>query len=206
MSGADAEGITVAEEDRARADLYALFARLFHSGPDERLLHAFVIAPEPEGEGEFHRAWAALAQAAAATDPQLATLEYDTVFVGTGKAEVTPYASWYLVETGRERVRVRLKDELATLGLERASAEPEDHVATLLEVMRHLILTSGRTRDSEDAALRQQADFFDRYLARSYPGFVEAIENCSQARFYKAVSRCAKAFLDVETAALKMSN
>jgi len=48
-------------------------------------------------------AWKALALAARAMDADAARLEYDQLFVGTGKSEVTPYASFYLAETGREK-------------------------------------------------------------------------------------------------------
>ena len=34
-------------EDQVRADFYALLANVFFRAPDERLLHAIMIAPEP---------------------------------------------------------------------------------------------------------------------------------------------------------------
>ena len=52
-------------------------------------------------------AWRQLQAAAAAADPEAARMEHDALFVGTGKAEVTPYASHYLTETARERLLVR---------------------------------------------------------------------------------------------------
>ncbi|HKB57050.1 MAG TPA: molecular chaperone TorD family protein, partial [Lacunisphaera sp.] len=123
------------------------------------------------------------------------------VFVGTGKAEVTPYATFYLAETGREKILVRLRQELASLGLAKSDAarEPEDHVAGLLEVMRHLI-----SQGSDDVALRRQQYFFSRFLERSFPAFCSAISASEKANFYKHVAHFASAFFVVETEALKV--
>jgi len=145
--------------------------------------------------------WSALAAAGRAMDAEAARLEYDEVFVGTGKAEVTPYASFYLAETGREKILVRLRQDLASLGLGRTGAalEPEDHFAGLFEVMRHLI-----SDGSGDAALQKQQQFFSRYIERSFGGFCGAISASAKADFYKPVGVFAQAFLVVETEGLKV--
>jgi len=186
-------------EDKARAGYYALLARLFYSGPDAALLATLGGADEIAGGAEqsaLADAWNKLAAAAGA-----ARLEYDEILVGTGKAEVTPYASYYLAETGREKILARLRGELLGLGLARSEAahEPEDHMAGLFDVMRHLI-----SLGSEDAALQRQQGFFDRYIARSYPGFCGAISKSEKANFYKHVAHFAEGFLTVETEALKV--
>lgn len=201
----DEAGASLAEEDRARADLYALFARLFYAGPDADLLAA--IAAQAAGGAEaspFDAAWGELVLAARTADATAATVEYDEVFIGTGKAEVTPYACHYLAETGREKILVGLRDELQNLGLARhaAAREPEDHFAALFEVMRHLISAAG----GGDIALQKQRQFFERYLERSHAPFFDAVEQTGKAVFYRHVSRCAKAFMHIESEALKMSN
>ena len=114
---------------------------------------------------------------------------------------MTPYASYYLADTGREKILARLRGELAGWGLARSGGahEPEDHMAGLFDVMRHLI-----SLGSEDAALQMQRGFFDRYIARSYPGFCSAISKSEKANFYKHVAHFAESFLAVETEALKV--
>jgi len=191
-------------EDQARAGYYALLARLFYAGPDAQLLESIAGSDEAAADGQPTRlasAWNALTVAARAMDPEAAQREYDEVFIGTGKAEVTPYATFYLAETGREKVLVKLRQELASLGLAKSDAarEPEDHVAGLLEVMRHLI-----SKGSDDVALRNQQDFFSRFLERSFPAFCNAISASEKANFYKHVSHFASAFFVVETEALKV--
>ena len=191
-------------EDKARAGYYALLARLFYAGPDAALLATIGRADEIGGGAEqsaLADAWNKLAAAARAMDSEAACLEYDGILVGTGKAEVTPYASYYLAETGREKILARLRGELAAWGLARSEGahEPEDHMAGLFDVMRHLI-----SLGSEDAALQRQQGFFERYLARSYPGFCGAISKSETANFYRHVAHFTENFLLVETEALKV--
>lgn len=189
-------------EDQARAGYYALLARLFYAGPDARLLEAIAGAEHVEEEqSALGEAWNALAAAARTADPQATRLEYDQLFVGTGKAEVTPYASFYLSETGREKILVRLRGELAGFGLRRADSapEPEDHIAALFDAMRHLI-----SLGSGDEALREQQDFFSRYIARSFGPLCDATSKNAKADFYRHVAGFARSFLYVESEALKV--
>ena len=193
-----------APEDKARAGYYALLARLFYAGPDAALLATIGGAEEIASGAEqsaLAGAWNELAAAARAMEAEAARLECDELFVGTGKAEVTPYASYYLAETGREKILARLRGELAAWGLARSEGahEPEDHMAGLFDVMRHLI-----SLGSDDAALQKQQGFFERYLARSYPGFCGAISKSERANFYKHVAHFAESFLVVEAEALKV--
>jgi len=192
----------LAQEDEARTGYYALLARLFYAGPDAGLLQTIAGAAEmAEAGGQLAGPWNALAAAAKATEAEAARVEYDEIFVGTGKAEVTPYASFYLTATGREKILVRLKQDLASLGLGKAGAarEPEDHFAGLFEVMRHLI-----SEGSDDAALQKQRGFFSAYIERSFPGFCLAVSASERAKFYKDVCHFASSFLVVETEALKV--
>ncbi len=194
----------LAPEDAARADFYALLARLWHSGPDAGLLAAIAAADPIVAEGgqvALAEAWHRLQAAAAAVGPEAAGLEHEALFVGAGKAAVTPYASHYLVETGSERVLVALRDELAELGLERNGAvhEPEDHFAALCEVMRHLVAAG-----SADAALQRQKNFFTLYIHRAYNPLTDKVMASTKTSFYGYVACFTKAFCDTEAASLDM--
>lgn len=186
------------QEDRARADFYALISRLFHAGPDAGLLAAIAAADEIAAEAEnssLALAWKSLIAAAAAMDAEAAQIEYDRVFVGTGKAEITLYATQYLSESMKENVLVRLRAELAEIGLEReaGAAEYEDHFSALCEVMRHLIFFAS------EVAVQKQKSFFLRYLVPCYAIICGAAVVSPNTNFYKHVARFTKAFLDVET-------
>ncbi len=194
----------VLQEDRARADFYALISRLFYAGPDAGLLAAIAGADEIAGEAEdvsLAQTWKTLISAAAAMDAEAAQEEYDRVFVGTGKAEITPYASHYLAESMKENVLVRLRAELAALGLERdqGAAEYEDHFSALCEVMRHLIFFAS------DVAVQKQKTFFMGYLVPSYARLCDAVTASPNTNFYKYVARFTRAFLDVESESFEIA-
>ena len=113
----------VAPEDAARADFYALLAALFQRAPDARLLQTLAIAPAIEGEGgDLARAWSQLAAASAAMDPEAAAEEYETLFVGVGKAKVSIYSGWYTSALWMEPARLRIIEALSGLGLARRQA------------------------------------------------------------------------------------
>jgi len=194
----------VLQEEQARADFYALISRLFYAGPDAGLLAAIAAADEIAGEAEnvsLAEAWKSLILAAAAMDAEAAQEEYDSVFVGTGKAEITPYASHYLAESMKENVLVRLRAELTAMGLERGqrAAEYEDHFSGLFEVMRHLIFFAA------DVAVQKQKTFFMGYLVPCYASFCDAVTASPNTNFYKHVARFTKAFLDVETESFEIA-
>jgi TorA maturation chaperone TorD len=192
------------QEDQARADSYALISRLFHAGPDDQLLAAIAGAgnvTDAAAALPLLVAWQSLAAAAATADAEAARHEYDQVFVGTGKAEITPYASHYLAEAMQERVLVRLRGDLAQMGLTRTpgASEYEDHLSGMCEVMRHLI-----GFDSGNAALRKQKMFFLEYLAPWYERFCALAVASPNTNFYKRVAVFTRAFLDVERSSFEL--
>ena len=98
MSEAPATATPVVEpEDQARADFYALLARLFSAPPDAALLAAISAAPalalvRSDGDAdvdrtavELGRAWDELRSASAAVDVDAAREEYETLFIGVGR-------------------------------------------------------------------------------------------------------------------------
>ncbi len=191
---------TLPAEELARANFYALLARLFHAAPDEALLEALAAAQELDAEaGGIADAWRALSEAAGEAEVGTVRAEYDTTFVGTGKAPVTLYSCAYSIRYASEVPLVALKAELAQLGLARSAevSEPEDHVAALCEVMRHLI-----SEDKRD--LEAQKRFFERWIWPIAEPLCAAIEKSEQTRFYRAVARFAKAFFSLEHYAFEM--
>jgi TorA maturation chaperone TorD len=187
-------------EEQARANFYGLLARLFYAPPDEALLKALAAADELDAEDETLAArWRELIAAAALTPAEAVREEYDSVFVGTGKAPVTLYASAYSLRYTNETPLAALRGELAALGLARRSqvGEPEDHIAALCETMRHLIVEQRRP-------LEEQGAFYDRWLAPNVEALCAAIEASERTSFYRPVARLAKAFFSLEQAAFEM--
>ena len=187
-------------EEEARANFYGLLAGLFYAPPEESLLKALAGADELDAEDETLAArWRELIAAAALTPAEAVREEYDSVFVGTGKAPVTLYASAYSLRYTNETPLAALRGELAALGLARRSqaGEPEDHIAALCETMRHLIAEQRRPLD-------EQRDFYGRWLAPNVDALCAAIEASEHASFYRVVARVAKAFFSLEQAAFEM--
>ncbi len=191
------------EEDRARADHYALLARLLHAAPDAALLAALAATGRALGgaDGALPQAWAALGAAAQTTAAQAVSDEFDLLFVSVGKPVVMANASWYLTGFLQEEPLAELRADLAELGLGRRQGvtETEDHFAALAEVMRHLIVTG-----PDAAGLARQLAFFGRHLAPWYARLATALGEAPGADFYAKVGSLLQAFLDIERDAFEM--
>jgi TorA maturation chaperone TorD len=197
-----ATGLVLAPEDEGRLQLYALLARLFAAGPDEGLLRALAqSAGSVEGDGELAQAWNDLAATAENTSARDATLEFDTTFIGVGKAPVSTYLSHYHPVARKEVVLVELRATLARFGLARtaASAEPEDNLSAVLEVMRHLV-----TAGSDVQSLQRQREFFARYLQPLYGGFCDAAHKAELSQYYRTAVRLLEVFLDSDSTQFEM--
>lgn len=189
---------TLPPEEAARANIYGLLARLFYAPPDAALLASIARAGDAEAdEGDVAEAWQGLARAAAEADAEAVTEEYETVFVGTGKAPITLYASAYLIRYTNEAPLARLRGQLEALGLSRRNSvhEPEDHIAALCEVMRHLVSAK---------ELAEQRQFFEQWIWPTVQPLCAAIEKSEKTRFYKSVSDLLLKLCRIEYVAFEM--
>lgn len=204
------------EEDRARADCYALISRLFYAPPDTDLLNRLAAVDiDPAAEeanpglqleridedpkpNSYPQACEALRQACRSVDREALRQEYDDLFVGAGKALVTPYTSGYAVPHAPDRHLLALREHLAAWGLVRRDSvfEVEDHVSAVCEVMRWLI--------EHDRPLDEQLDFFNDFVYTGVGTFCNAIEARATTSFYRAVAELARAFLAVERQAFEL--
>ncbi|CAA7626185.1 molecular chaperone [Magnetospirillum sp. SS-4] len=191
---------TVAEEDFLRARFYGLLASLLVAPPSPELL-ARLAAMTPDST-PLGLALGGLARAAAEADPAMVSDEYDALFIGVTGGELTPFASWYLTGFLHEKPLAELRDAMARLGIEPSPgiSEPEDHAASLLEMMQGLI--TGLF--GEPLPLAAQKDFFDAHLGSWLPRFLLDLEKADSARFYRAVGAVGRVFVDIETQAFAM--
>jgi len=190
--------MSLAPEDQARANFYALLSRLFYGPADAGLLAALGQADELQADDEIIAArWRELAKAAVSADPEAVRVEYETAFVGTGKAPITLYTSAYSIKYTNETPLVLLRGELATLGLVRRNevGEPEDHIAALCDTMRYLV---------SERELSEQQRFFARWIQPISEPLCNAIEQSEHTAFYKTIGRLAKAFFSLEHSAFEM--
>jgi TorA maturation chaperone TorD len=190
-------------EDEARAEFYALLARLFADAPDASLLAAIAaagplaaISGTGGNAGGIASAWDAVREASATTDLAAVRDEYQTLFVGVGRSEVSLYASHYIgPQSGRPLAELRAS--LARLGLGRRpeSNEFEDHLSIVLETMRMLVAGDG---ERVPATLEVQQAFFDRHLSPWAADCCNAISLNSIANYYRRVAEFAHCFVALE--------
>ena len=189
----------IAPEDQARAEFYALLARLYAVAPDPPIL-ASIGASEPWADDGVHplaSAWNALILASRAMDAEAAEQEYTDLFIGVGRSEVDLHASHWIVEATAERPLVAVRADLARMGLGRqpGSTLYEDHLAALCETMRILIVG---TRDRPPAEPSMQRAFFERRIAPWVFDCCAAIQESSVANYYRRVAQLTSSFLAVE--------
>jgi len=186
----------IAPEEQARANFYGLLARLFYAPPHAALLQSIVLE---KLEGEIAQAWEELKRAAAVADPDALREEYETAFIGTGKAPVTLYSTAYTIRYSSDAPLAGLRGELARLGLARHAnaSEPEDHIAALFDVMRHLVA-------EQKSDLAEQRRFFNRWIHPAIDPLCSAIERSDKTVFYKPVARFANGFCTLEHMAFEM--
>ena len=192
----------LAPEDQARADFYALLARLFYGPPDRALLDRLAAAPDIDAaapDSSLAHDWQALKRAAADADEEAVREEYESVFVGTGKAEVTLYAGAYLATRAGDNPLVGIRDFMMQHGFVRRNsvAEPEDHVAALCEILRQLIL--------QQRGIEAEHSLFTTYVWPAVRPLCDAIEASGRTRFYKVVAAVARAFFAIEHSAFDMA-
>jgi TorA maturation chaperone TorD len=195
----------VAPEDEARAEFYALLARLYAASPDAPLLAAIGASTlwDDDGINPLASSWNRLVLASRVMDAEAAEQEYTDIFVGVGKSEVNPHGSHWLSGFMMEKPLVELRGELAQLGLGRQPGVVmlEDHLGALFETMRILIAGQG---DRRPAAPAVQQRFFDRQIAPWCFDCCNAVQQCSVANYYARVAELTSEFLAVERDSLAM--
>jgi len=191
----------LAEEDVLRADLYDFLAALLASPPTAELIEK---TRSLEGdETPLGQAIGALSKVAGQASPASVEREFNRLFIGIGRGELLPYASYYMTGFLHEKPLAVLRNDMARLGIERAPSvyEPEDNIASLCEMMAGLIL--GRFGDP--APVSVQRDFFNRHVAPWAGPFFTDLEGAKNSLFYAPVGAIGSAFMEIEKVAFRMA-
>jgi len=197
-------GSSALDEETARAELYGVLAQLYYARPTPETLAALRVAvtEAPAAGGFLQEPWQQLVGAARAQDDVAIAAEFDRLFGGVGKPEVFLYGSHYLSGFLNEKPLVRLRSDLAALGLARGEAMPEteDHVAYLCEVMRYLIAGD----DVAVCNLTAQRNFFATHLQPWILQLCDALQGQPAPHFYAALAQFTRAFVAVEAQGFDM--
>ncbi len=191
------------QEQRLRASYYYLLSRFLCSPPSTELLSniAALGNSEPDESSGFAIALSQLSSAAAqASDLEALDDEYHALFVGLGRGELLPYASWYSTGMLMDKPLSLVREDLKALGMERVAdnKEPEDHIAALFDIMGMMI------ESGDEFQFKAQQTFFDRHLRSWVRRFFKDLQNARTAKFYKNVGKFGLEFADFEAEYLSM--
>ena len=202
---------SLAPEDAARADFYALLAHLYAGPPDAALLAAIAAAPALNADAQHDddsgpdicAGWDALRAASAAGDPDEIRQEYDDLFIGVGKSLVNLHGSHWIAGFMMDRPLAEIRTMLQGLGLARRDgvAMVEDHLSALCETMRLLVAGDGTLAPQPIAA---QKAFFEAQIAPWIADCCDAIIQSPIAKYYAAVAQFTLGFIAVERDSISM--
>ena len=196
-----AEKFKIAEEDKLRADLYNFLGVILSGPPDEMLLGQ--TAGLQGDSTDLGQAVSTLAKMARITKPRTVESEYNRLFIGLGRGELLPYASYYLTGFLNEKPLSLLRQDMTAQGLARAQNvfEPEDNIASLMEMMGAMIVG----RFGRPADLNTQKTFFNKHIGPWAGHFFSDLEGAKNSVFYAPVGTVGRLFMDVEAEAFRMS-
>ena len=126
-------------EDQHRSSIYALLSSLLCSSPTNDLLDK--VNSLSGGENKIGEAIKTLTILTKKLDIKTIEREYHNLFIGVGRGELLPYASFYMTGFLNEKPLANLRDDMKRIGISRSSgtSDPEDHIASLCEMMSGII-------------------------------------------------------------------
>lgn len=181
-------------EELARQALYTILTRALAQAATPDL--AATVAPFASSESDLGKAAAALKQGLADAAPEALAREYHDLFIGVGRGELLPFASYYLTGFLNEKPLAELRRDMARLGFARPDGvkEPEDHIASLCDIMSHLI--EGSATGAFD--IYDQDRFFAAHLKPWAEKFFADLESAKTARVYREIGRLGRIFMSIE--------
>lgn len=185
--------------DQARSEQYRFLSALLIGAPSAERLNS--IAALRGDQSAMGQAFGALAKAARDTDEKTVGREFFELFVGVGRGELLPYASFYQTGFLNERPLAELRGDLTALGVARAEGryEPEDHIALLFEVMADMAI------GAIDVTPQQEAAFFARHIAPWAAQFFDDLTIAPSARFYQKLAEIGRLLVDIEARAFQLA-
>jgi len=193
-------GDDIAQEDRLRGDLYDFLAALLARPADQALLTQ--TTGLTGDDSDLGTAINALVRVAGQSKPDMVEREFNALFIGVGRGELLPYASFYLTGFLNEKPLAQLRKDMMAQAITRAPNvyEPEDNIASLLEIMGGMI--AGRFGDP--VPLDRQITFFNRHIAPWAGHFFADLEGAKNAVFYAGVGAVGQIFMEIEREAFRM--
>ncbi|MEP1768783.1 MAG: molecular chaperone TorD family protein [Sulfitobacter sp.] len=196
-----AADITIASEDRLRADLYNFLGLMLSGPPDQMLLdQCTALSGDDSALGQ---AISGLSRVAKASTPRKVESEFNALFIGLGRGELLPYASYYLTGFLNEKPLASLRADMAARTMTRAPNvyEPEDNIASLMEMMAGMIVG----RFGTPASLDDQKGFFNKHIAPWSGHFFSDLEAAKNSILYASLGSVGREFVEIEREAFRMT-
>jgi TorA maturation chaperone TorD len=191
----------VPEEDRLRADLYNYLGLMLAGPPDQLLLDQ--SAALTGDETDLGQAINGLARVAKISKPKAVQTEYNALFIGLGRGELLPFASYYLTGFLNEKPLANLRATMADFGMTRADGvfEPEDNIASLMEMMAGMIVG----RFGRAASVAEQQTFFNVHIGTWATHYFNDLQGAKSSILYASVGAVGLAFMEIEKEAFRMT-
>ncbi len=201
MTADNAQTIDISAEDRLRADFYNFLGLLLAGPPDQLLLDQ--MAGLSGDDSDLGQAIGAMARVAKVTKPAAAEREFNALFIGLGRGELLPYASFYLTGFLNEKPLAQLRNDMAARGITRAQNvyEPEDNIASLMEMMAGMIVG----RFGAPATLEDQKAFWNKHIGPWAAHFYSDLEGAENSILYASVGTAGRVFMEIEREAFRMT-
>ena len=201
MSTQTAENLNIINnEDQLRADMYSFLANLLRAEPSAELVNQ--LTKLESDESPIGKSIKTLSKLASSLDLPTIRDEYVRIFIGVGRGEILPFASYYLTGFLKDKPLAKLRNDMKEIGIQLAEnvKEPEDHIASLFDMMSGLILG----KFSKKFSIGEQKDFFNRHLAPWVDLLMMDIESSRIAVFYSPIGTIGREFMEIERSSFSM--
>ena len=201
MSTQTAENLNIINnEDQLRADMYSFLANLFRAEPSAELVNQ--LTKLESDESPIGKSIKTLSKLASSLDLPTIRDEYVRIFIGVGRGEILPFASYYLTGFLKDKPLAKLRNDMKEIGIQLAEnvKEPEDHIASLFDMMSGLILG----KFSKKFSIGEQKDFFNKHLAPWVDLLMRDIESSRIAVFYSPIGTIGREFMEIERSSFSM--
>ena len=201
MSTQTAENLNIINnEDQLRADMYSFLANLLRAEPSAELVNQ--LTKLESDESPIGKSIKTLSKLASSLDLPTIRDEYVRIFIGVGRGEILPFASYYLTGFLKDKPLAKLRNDMKEKGIQLAEnvKEPEDHIASLFDMMSGLILG----KFSKKFSIGEQKDFFNKHLAPWVDLLMRDIESSRIAVFYSPIGTIGREFMEIERSSFSM--
>lgn len=201
MSTQTAENLNIINnEDQLRSDMYSFLANLLRAEPSVELVNQ--LTKLESDESPIGKSIKTLSKLASSLDLPTIRDEYVRIFIGVGRGEILPFASYYLTGFLKDKPLAKLRNDMKEIGIQLAEnvKEPEDHIASLFDMMSGLILG----KFSKKFSIGEQKEFFNKHLAPWVDLLMRDIESSRIAVFYSPIGTIGREFMEIERSSFSM--